>query len=117
MLGNIPEDSTNYDFEQIPEFVNLSGVTFEGRQDIIVHLTQGTSIKLVRDPFNEHDRFAIKVFTRHNRSIVQIGWIPKKLAAVLAPEIDAGINWTGKIERVIGLEHETRGILVKLFMA
>ena len=42
------------------------------------------SLKLVREPTNEHDPNAIGVFNRD----VLIGYIPRELAAKLAPRMD-----------------------------
>ena len=105
---------TNMDFEPIPQLINLSGVTFEGRQDIISQLEIGQVISLVRDPFNKWDKFAIKVFTIYNNRDIQIGWIPKNIAQILAPEIDAGVKWYGIIDKIIGGNDKNWGILVKL---
>lgn len=113
-LGNIPEEDTNFDFEQIPEYIKLSGVTFEGRQDIIPLLVEGSRVELVRDAKNPYDRNAIKVVTEFNEKEVQIGWIPRDWAVIIAPEIDAGVYWTGIIGKIIGGIDQNKGILVKL---
>jgi hypothetical protein len=113
-LGNIPEEDTNFDFEQIPEYIKLSGVTFEGRQSILPQLKENSMVELVRDSKNPYDRNAIKVVTEFNNREVQIGWIPRDWAAVLAPEMDAGIYWTGKIGKVIGGQDQNKGVLVRL---
>ena len=47
---------TNIDFELIPEVIRLTGVTFEGRQEIISKLNLNEKIYLKRDPFNEYDK-------------------------------------------------------------
>jgi hypothetical protein len=113
MLGNIPE-TENYDFQEIPQTVRLKGVSFEGRQDIIPNLFTGTEVTLVRDPFNPIDRYAIKVMVNYNKNSIQIGWIPKDLAQILSPEIDAGLIWAGTIEKIIGSEEQIKGVIVKL---
>jgi len=105
---------TNIDFEPLPEFIKLTGVTFEGRQNIISQLKLNQSIFLKRDPFNEYDKYAIKVFTNYKGKEIQIGWIPKLTAQTLAPEIDAGIKWSGLIGKIIGGNDKNYGILIKL---
>lgn len=112
MLGNIIE--TNYDFEPIDKITKLSGVTFENRQGIIPDLWSDSDVILVRDNKNEYDRNAIRVMTEFNKKLIQIGWIPKDLAKVLAPEIDAGIIWKGKVYKIIGNEYKNKGILIEL---
>jgi single-stranded-DNA-specific exonuclease len=101
---------TNIDFEPIPEVIRLSGVTFEGRQDVIPNLIIDSFISLTRDPFNEWDKYAIKVFYQD----IQIGWIPKATAKILAPEIDAGVKWNGRIKQITGGNDKNWGILIKL---
>ena len=112
MVGNIFE--TNYDFEQIEKITKLAGVTFENRQDIIMDLKLESDVVLMRDYKNEYDKNAIKVLTNFNKEQIQIGWIPRDLASVLAPEIDAGIIWKGKIYKIIGTEYKNKGILIEL---
>lgn len=113
-LGNIID--TNYDFERLPDNIHLAGVSFEGRQDVIPNLFDGTDVKLVRDPKNAYDKNAIKVFTVCDKEEVQIGWIPKNIAQVIAAEMDAGIDWAGKINKIIGGETQTKGVLINLYI-
>ena len=47
----------------------------------------GRPLRLRRDPANPHDPNAIAVDTDDG---AQLGWVPRELAAELAPEIDAG---------------------------
>ncbi|MFW6007917.1 MAG: HIRAN domain-containing protein [archaeon] len=109
--------NTNLDFDPIPEKINLAGVTFENRQTIISKLKKGSKVKLVRDYCNKYDKNAIKVITNYNNKNIQIGWIPKQFAEILAPEIDANINWNGKISEILGgtKDKETYGILIEIY--
>jgi len=107
---------TNIDFEPLPEFIKLTGVMFEDRQNIISQLELNQSVYFERDPFNEHDRYAIKVITSYEGKDVQIGWIPKLTAQSLAPEIDSGIKWSGVVGKIIGGNDKNYGILIKLFL-
>jgi hypothetical protein len=50
----------------------------------------GAPLELRRDPGNEHDPNAIQVLAEGE----QIGWVPRELAAELAPELDAGRPWS-----------------------
>jgi len=109
-VGNIYD--TNFDFPIISETVCLAGVSFEDRQLLIPNLEIGSPITLTRDPKNKHDRYAIKVFDKNNN---HIGWIPKDVAFHLSQEIDAGVIWKGKIEKITGNEETLRGVVVKLY--
>jgi HIRAN domain len=48
----------------------------------------GRLLELRRDPGNEHDPNAIQVHPADGGD--QVGWVPRELAAELAPELDAG---------------------------
>lgn len=58
--------------------VGVKGESFSNddgtsRQEIIKLLKVGEPVKLVSDPTNVHDRWAVKVLTKNNQ---QIGWLP-----------------------------------------
>ena len=72
----------------------VAGVTFRNRQQALENLTKYNaeliSVKLERDAANEYDRNAIKVIiTVKGKGSYFIGFVPKTLAAMLAPLIDA----------------------------
>ena len=54
-------------------------------------VASGHALKLRRDPANTHDANAIAV---HGAASEQIGWVPRELAAEIAPELDAGEPWS-----------------------
>ena len=54
----------------------------------------GAVLELRRDPGNEHDPNAIKVLAGE-----QVGWVPRELAAELAPRLDAGEHWSAVVLR------------------
>lgn len=56
-----------------------------------ITLTPGTSLGLTRDPYNKFDSFAIEV--RSLRTGEHLGFVPKHIAAELAPKIDDGRNF------------------------
>lgn len=56
----------------------------------------GRALELRRDPDNVHDPNAIAV---HGRGGEQLGWVPRELAAELAPLIDAGERWSAVVLR------------------
>jgi hypothetical protein len=56
----------------------------------------GASLELRRDPGNEHDPNAIQVWAAPGD---QVGWVPRELAAELAPQLDAGEIWSAVVLR------------------
>ena len=56
----------------------------------------GAPLCLRRDPANEHDPHAIAVDTAAG---MQLGWVPRELAAELAPRLDAGEPWAAVVLR------------------
>jgi hypothetical protein len=59
-----------------------------GREDV----GPGRALELRRDPANEHDPNAIAVYPAGGGE--QVGWVPRELAAELAPELDAARPWS-----------------------
>ena len=57
--------------------------------------TPGAPLTLKRDTGNEHDPNAIAVCTPKGH----LGFVPRDLAAVLAPSLDAGEVWSGVVLR------------------
>jgi hypothetical protein len=56
----------------------------------------GRPLELRRDPENPHDANAIAV---HGAGGEQVGWVPREVAAELAPEIDEGRPWAAVVLR------------------
>lgn len=56
----------------------------------------GRPLALRRDPGNEHDPNAIAVDAAAGD---QAGWVPRELAAALAPDLDAGRPWSAVVLR------------------
>ena len=54
-------------------------------------LRPGAPLVLRRDATNEHDANAIAVDLPDG---LQLGWVPRELAAEVAPQLDAGRPWT-----------------------
>ena len=57
----------------------------------------GGALELRRDPDNPHDPNAIRVHPADGGD--QVGWVPRELAAELAPELDAGRPWAAVVLR------------------
>jgi hypothetical protein len=56
----------------------------------------GSRLELRRQPDNEHDPNAIAV---HEAGGAQVGWVPREVAADLAPELDEGRPWSALVLR------------------
>ena len=86
--------------EEAPSFhTKLAGVTFEGRQDALEHLSATTPLRIERQPENPYDANAIAVFDPRG---VQIGFFNRRLAAALAPTIDKGVAYDVEVTDVTG---------------
>ena len=59
-------------------------------------LAPGRPLALRRDPENPHDPNAIAVDAGDGQ---QVGWVPRELAAELAPDLDAGRPWSAVLLR------------------
>ena len=57
----------------------------------------GKPLELRRDPDNPHDPYAIQVHPGDEGP--QVGWVPRELAAELAPELDQGRAWSAVVLR------------------
>ena len=55
----------------------------------------GSPLELRRQPDNEHDPNAIAV----HAGDAQVGWVPREVAAELAPELDEGRPWSALVLR------------------
>ena len=58
-------------------------------------LAPGSALELRREPGNEHDPDAVAVWAGG----AQVGYVPRDLAAELAPELDAGRPWSAVVLR------------------
>ena len=91
---------------------NLQGVNFRGA-DIVDfvrnELNEDTELSLERDPENEYDANAIKVFARAYDGKLWIGFVEKSIAEDLAPAIDSGeavrsisiVGWLNPLKPVL----------------
>ena len=86
--------------EDAPSFhTKLAGVTFEGRQDALEHLSAGTPLRIERQADNPHDSNAIAVFDPHG---AQVGFFNRRLAAALAPAMDRAVSYDAEVTEVTG---------------
>ncbi|MEY2534730.1 MAG: hypothetical protein QOF29_2640 [bacterium] len=70
----------------------VAGARFNAEALASDAVSPGRELALRRDRGNEHDGNAIAV--DHGDGAAQLGWVPRELAAELAPELDAGATWS-----------------------
>jgi len=73
----------------------VAGVTYGNRQLALEHLTmyapEAVSIRLERERDNEHDRNAVAVYAAvEGKGSYHMGYLPRTVAAFVAPLLDAG---------------------------
>jgi hypothetical protein len=101
----VEPDSGRYLARDAPELLarglRVAGVAGAGahhadalRSDAVA---PGRPLELRRDPGNAHDPNAIQVHPSDGGA--QVGWVPRELAAELAPELDAGRPWAAVVLR------------------
>lgn len=112
MIFKIIEECSNCDFEYVPPTVRLTGVTMGNRQIVISKMKKDDKLILVRDYNNEFDKNAIAVLKEDGTSV---GWIPRDIARIIAPEIDCGVKWQCNIDEILGNEETLRGVSINLF--
>ncbi len=76
----------------------LAGVSFEGRQDVIAGLKAGAPLELRRQADNPYDSNAIAVYYGQ----LQLGFFNKRLAAHIAPLMDAGARYGARVASLTG---------------
>ena len=85
----------------------VMGVTYGNRQKAIEHLAryapQAVSIRLEREAGNGHDRNAVAVWAAvEGKGAYHMGYLPRALAAFIAPLLDAGKAVTALFREVRG---------------
>ncbi len=85
----------------------VAGVTYGKRQQAIEHLThyrpENIRISLYRDKANAYDRNAVAVIaTVKGKGSYTMGYLPKALAAFIAPLMDAGRTITSRLASIRG---------------
>lgn len=98
----VDPDSGRYLARDAPELRargwHVAGVAGAGRHHADAlrsdAVAPGRPLELRRDPGNPHDPNAIAVHAGE-----QVGWVPRELAAELAPDLDAGRPWSAVVLR------------------
>ncbi len=92
-------------------YTKVVGVTFEDRQAVVRALVPGDPLVLQREPDNPHDPHAIQVATPAGE---QVGYLSARLAARLAPSVDAGARYAATISQITGGGERHFGVNVYL---
>lgn len=79
----------------------LAGVTFEGRQDVVARLAPGTVLRIRREPDNPFDANAVALIEPEG---AQVGYFNRRLAAAIAPALDAGVAYGVSVTEITGGE-------------
>lgn len=75
-------------------YTKVAGVTYEGRQQHLARLHGHEAVRIVPEPTNQHDPNALAVYVAlgggegTTPTIVQVGYVPRELAAEIAPLLD-----------------------------
>jgi hypothetical protein len=77
------------------------------RQRNVSDCRTGDRVHLQREPDNSFDRNAV-VVSRSNGG--QLGYLPATVASEIAPQMDRGISFEGRVERISSWEDGTRGL-------
>jgi len=83
----------------------VAGVTFEGRQDVIEAMHGNEAVQLRPEPQNQYDANAIAVWVafppESGMEAAHIGYLPKEIAAQVAPHMD-GESLMGWVDEITG---------------
>lgn len=80
----------------------VAGVTYEGRQDHIRQMKGNEPVRIVPEPENPHDPNALAVHVALKiGKVVHVGYIPRDLAAKVAPYLE-GESVMARIIEVTG---------------
>src|SRR5882672_5355424 len=79
----------------------VAGVTFENRQAHIAKLSGGEVCKIIPEPENAYDRNALAVHVAHGDTIYHVGYVPREIAALVAPHLD-GESVLARVVEVVG---------------
>jgi helicase len=82
--------------EFLPRSVPVAGIAYENRRLVALQLSERSEVNLTRDYDNLIDRNAISVLFENQL----LGYLPRDVAQVVAPEMDSGAEVGGIVESV-----------------
>ena len=74
----------------------IMGMRYEGREQKAIDIAQREAVQLAREYVNEYDPNAIQVLYKGNH----IGYLERSVARLLAPEMDAGLQFQAIVSRI-----------------
>jgi len=80
----------------------VTGVTFDGRQELISRMSSDTPVKLERNRRNSYDFYAVRVLAKIDESWAHVGFIPRPMNKMVANAIDLGENLKLKVAVIKG---------------
>ncbi len=97
-------------------FTKVAGVTYEGRQRVVARCSEGKPLILVRDPYNPHDKGAIKVMRLNGD---QLGFVPAHVSrgddpSGLAVRMDRGDTYHCRISGLTGGGDLSLGVNIEI---
>ena len=93
--------------------VRVAGVTFEGRQAKIERLNGSEAVRLVPEPENIYDSNALAVQVSKDGELLHVGYVPRELAAKIAPVLQ-GETLMVKILEITGGFQQHNGFRASL---
>lgn len=84
--------------------IRVAGVTYENRQEIIARLITSDPCRLEPEPENPYDANALAVKVSHDGAVYHVGYIPKDMAALIAPHLDGEALMVKIVEITGGFE-------------
>lgn len=103
--------------EDLSMETRVVGVTYDNRQSVIADMEKNEHVLLVREPENPVDDNAVGVKRINGR---QIGYLPRELAAKLAPRLDAhGKPVSAMVTAILGRDYidGTLGVRIRFSLA
>lgn len=94
--------------DMAPVKTRIAGISFDNRdgssrQDYARLVRKGDVLRLRREPENPHDPNAIAVeWVDRDEAALQLGYVPRPLAMLLAPLVDEGAKLQAKVIRAGG---------------
>jgi len=84
----------------------VTGVTFDGRQEVIKKIAMDTPIRLQRDRRNEHDFNAVNVIAFVDDEWRDAGFVPASMNKEISTALDAGVELGAKVWKKVGGDND-----------
>jgi hypothetical protein len=109
------ENSRYTNYKNVME-IRLTGVSYGNRQEVIGQMSIKDKIHLLRDAGNVYDRNAVAVCLTKNGK--QIGYLPRQIAADLAPRMDKGEIFPAEVKSISdGRNRKLKGVIIRIYIS